>query len=304
MNNMQTDRRATSPAKTRGAPAEANPNNPAFGIQISDAQYTKLAQLVYRLCGINLGTSKKELLKARLAKRLRATGCPDVRDYIRQLEEDRSGTELVSFLDVITTNKTDFFREPQHFDFLAKEILPRLDKIVGSSDSFRVWCAASSTGEEPYTIAIVLQENKQLWQRRGAKILASDLSTQVLEHGRRAVYTMERVAVMPRPILTKYFQKGRNRWQGHVRARPNLRDMVEFQRVNLMDPFKFQHRFHTIFCRNVMIYFDKPTQERLVQKFFDCLVPGGYLFVGHSESLTGIQHRLAFVKPAVYRREN
>jgi chemotaxis protein methyltransferase CheR len=301
---MRTERRATSSEKTHGLPAEVDSNSPVFGVQITDAQYTKLAQLVYRLCGINLGTSKKELLKARLAKRLRATGCRDVRQYIHTLEEDSTGTELVSFLDVITTNKTDFFREPQHFDFLAKEVLPRLDRLIGSSDPYRVWSAASSTGEEPYTIAIVLQENKQLWQRRGAKILASDLSTQVLEHGRRAVYTMERVAVMPRPILTKYFQKGRNRWQGHVRARPDLRNMVEFQRLNLMDPFKFQYRFHTIFCRNVMIYFDKPTQERLVQKFFDCLSPGGYLFVGHSESLTGIQHRLAFVRPAVYRREN
>lgn len=304
MNYMQSNKGSTAPSKAGGASAEAPSSGLGLGVQITDAQYKKLAQLVYRLCGINLGDSKKELLKARLAKRLRATGCRDVRAYIGQLENDSTGTELVSFLDVITTNKTDFFREPQHFDFLAKEVLPKLDKLCSPNESFRTWCAASSTGEEPYTIAIVLQENKQYWQRAGAKILASDLSTQVLEHGRRGVYTMERVAVMPRAILTRYFQKGRNRWQGHVRACPELRKMVEYRRVNLMDPFKFEKRFHVIFCRNVMIYFDKPTQERLVQKFHDCLVPGGYLFVGHSESLTGIQHRLGFVRPAVYRREN
>ena len=301
---MQTNRRSTSRDKSGGAPPEAVSPGLGFGVQVTDAQYQKLAKLVYRLCGINLGDSKKELLKARLAKRLRATGCRDVRAYIRQLEEDASGTELVSFLDVITTNKTDFFREPQHFDFLAKEVLPKADKLCSLNEPLRLWSAASSTGEEPYTLAIVLLENKQYWQRRGARLLASDLSTKVLEHGRRAVYTMERVACIPRPVLTRYFQKGRNRWQGHVRVRPEVRDLVEFRRVNLMDPFKFDKRFHVIFCRNVMIYFDKPTQARLVQKFRDCLVPGGYLFVGHSESLTGIQHRLDFVRPAVYRREN
>ncbi len=301
---MRTNQSTTSGAKAGGAPAEAATSGLGFGVQVSDAQYSKLAQLVYRLCGINLGDSKKELLKARLAKRLRATGCRDVRAYIQQLENDATGTELVCFLDVITTNKTDFFREPQHFDFLAKEVLPNLDKICGSNEPFRLWSAASSTGEEPYTLAIVLQDNKQFWQRRGTNLLASDLSTQVLEHGRRAVYTMERAACIPRAALTRYFQRGQNRWKGHVRVRPELRDMVEFRRVNLMDPFRFNKRFHVIFCRNVMIYFDKPTQERLVQKFHDCLVTGGYLFVGHSESLTGIQHRLGFVRPAIYRRES
>lgn len=301
---MKTNRRSTSPAEADGQAGETATFGSTFGLNITEAQYTKLAQLVYRLCGINLGTSKKELMKARLAKRLRATGCHDVRDYIRRLENDAGGTELVCFLDCITTNKTDFFREPQHFDFLAREVLPKLDKICGPSAPFRLWSAASSTGEEPYTIAMVLKENRQYWQRRGVKLLASDLSTQVLEHGRQAVYTMERAACIPRALLTRYFQKGRNRWEGHVRVRPELREIVEFRRVNLMDPFNFDHPFHVIFCRNVMIYFDKPTQERLVQKFHDCLAPGGYLFVGHSESLTGIQHRLAFVRPAVYRREH
>ncbi len=273
------------------------------GIQVTEAQYQKLAQLVYRLAGIHLGESKKELLRARLAKRLRHLGCRDVKDYILRLESDSSGQELVSFLDVITTNKTDFFREPQHFEFLAREILPKLDKLCGPGTPLRIWSAACSTGEEPYTLAMVLKENGSLWERRGVFLLASDLSTKVLEQAKRGVYANERVADLPRQILTRYFQRGTNAWEGHVRIRPDLRQMAQFKRINLMDDFESEKSFHLIFCRNVMIYFDKPTQERLVEKFFHCLVPGGYLFVGHSESLTGIRHRLGFVRPAVYRRE-
>jgi chemotaxis protein methyltransferase CheR len=272
-------------------------------VQITEAQYQKLARLVYRLSGINLGPAKKELLKARLAKRLRATGCRNVNQYMRLLESDDTGSELVNFLDCITTNKTDFFREPQHFDFLVKEVLPNLERLT-KGQPLRIWSAACSTGEEPYTIAIVLMENKSYWERMGVWLLASDLSTRVLEHGRRGIYAMERVQGIPRQILTRYFQKGRNRWEGFVRVRPELRAMVNFQRINLMDPFSFDRPLHIIFCRNVMIYFDKPTQERLVEKFYHCLVPGGLLFVGHSESLTGIKHRFRFVRPAIYRRES
>lgn len=272
------------------------------GLQVSEAQYRKLAQLVYSLCGINLGESKKELLRARLAKRLRAIGTHDVGQYIERLERDHSGQELVLFLDCITTNKTDFFREPQHFDFLTREVLPKLDKLCGPNGPLRIWSAACSTGEEPYTLAMVLRENRATWERRGASILASDLSTKVLDHAKQGIYAQDRVASLPRQVLTAYFQRGTNRWSGHVRVRPELRAMVTYRRINLMDSFDFDQPFHVIFCRNVMIYFDKPTQERLVEKFYNCLVPGGLLFVGHSESLTGIRHRFDFVRPAVYGR--
>ncbi|MCA1905514.1 MAG: protein-glutamate O-methyltransferase CheR [Desulfarculus sp.] len=274
------------------------------GFQLTEAQFSKLASLVYRLCGIHLGEGKRELLRARLAKRLRATGCHDVQQYIERLEGDRSGHELVCFLDVITTNKTDFFREPKHFEFLVDEILPRLDKLCHGNEPLRIWSAACSTGEEPYTLAMVLMEHRPLWERRGAGILASDLSTKVLEQAQNGVYAQDRVADIPRPLLTKYFQRGTNRWAGYVRVRPELRKMIQYRRLNLMDNFDFDKPFHVIFCRNVMIYFDKPTQERLVEKFRACLVPGGYLMVGHSESLTGIHHRLAFARPAVYRRQD
>ena len=279
-----------------------NPDESA-GLQISDAQYFKLAKLVYRLCGINLGQGKRELLKARLMKRLRATGCRDIKDYMNLLQNDPEGRELISFLDCITTNKTDFFREPQHFDFLAREVLPSLDKLCQGREALRIWSAACSTGEEPYTLGIVLMENRSRWVSRGASILASDLSTQVLSHGERGVYASDRVAPIPRQLLTRYFQRGVNRWAGHVRVRSELRGLISFKRINLMDRFQFDPPFHVIFCRNVMIYFDKQTREDLVNKFFGTLTSGGYLFVGHSESLTGIKHPFGFVRPAVYRKE-
>jgi chemotaxis protein methyltransferase CheR len=274
------------------------------GLDLSDAQFQRLASLVYSLCGIHLGDSKRELMRARLAKRLRACGCHDVKQYMERLENDASGHELVCFLDVITTNKTDFFREPKHFEFLAGEVLPRLDKLCAAGEPLRLWSAACSTGEEPYTLAMVLMDNRAHWERRGASILASDLSTKVLDQAQSGVYALERTVDIPRALLTRYFQRGMNRWSGHVRVRPELRNLVQFKRINLMDAFNFERPFHVIFCRNVMIYFDKPTQERLVEKFRQCLVPGGHLFVGHSESLTGIKHRLGFVRPAVYRRQD
>lgn len=270
------------------------------GIALNDAQYQKLCTMVYNMCGIHLGEHKRELLKARLAKRLRALKLTDIRTYMQLLREDRSGQELVNFLDVITTNKTDFFREPQHFDYLANKALPKLDKTCGASEPLRIWSAACSSGEEPYTLAMVLSENRALLGSRGATILASDLSTEVLQRAQRGVYANEKVATIPRALLTKYFQRGANRWAGHVRVKENLRKMISFSRINLMDNFSFDQPFHYIFCRNVMIYFDKPTVERLVGKFHRCLVPGGLLFVGHSESLAGIVHNFKFVQPATY----
>ena len=153
-------------------------------------------------------------------------------------------------------------------------------------------------------MAIVLLEEHAAWSRRGAKILASDISTQVLGHAQRGVYAMERVAGLPRPILTRYFQRGVKKWEGHARVRPEVRSMVQFRRINLMDPFDFQQKFHIIFCRNTMIYFDRETRERLTNKFHDFLASGGYLFVGHSESLTGVNHPFKFIRPAVYRKES
>jgi len=285
----------------RRAPSGASPGSLATdSIQITAAQYKKLGNLVYQLSGIYLGDQKRELLRARLAKRFRALNINSVQQYIQILQNDKTGQELVNFLDVITTNKTDFFREPQHFDFLAREALPNLDKMCGPNETVRIWSAACSSGEEPYTIAIVVQENRAALGRRDVSILASDLSTQVLQRAQRGIYAKERVAGIPRQLMMRYFQRGSGQWEGHVRVKAPLRAMVNFARINLMDPFNFSKPFHFIFCRNVMIYFDKNTVEQLVGKFYRCLVPGGFLFVGHSESLAGISHDFKFVQPATY----
>ena len=274
------------------------------GLDLSEAQFRKLAKLVYGICGINLGDDKRDLLRARLAKRFRTIGVQGVDDYIRRLENDTQGCEIVGFLDCVTTNKTDFFREPQHFDFLANQVFPGIDKICGRGENYRIWSSACSSGEEPYTLAMVALENRARLGGHQVEILASDLSTKVLGQAERGIYAMDRVQGIPRNLLTAYFQKGQGNWGGHVRVKAAVRNLVSFRRINLMERFDFKQTFHAIFCRNVMIYFDKETRARLVDKFKACLPRGGYLFVGHSESLTGLEHKLKFVRPAVYRKED
>lgn len=270
---------------------------------LSRAQYDKLCQLIYDLSGINLGDSKEELLRSRMIKLLRASNTASVDEYINRMQADTTGELLVAFLDVVTTNKTNFFREPRHFDFLAEEILPNLDDLCGPGQQLRMWCAASSTGEEPYTLTMVLLENKQYWSQRGVSLLASDLSTKVLNQASQGVYANDKLEGIPKPFLPRYFLKGVKHKAGFVRVKNEMRKMIKFSRINLMEPFSFSKPFHIIFCRNVMIYFDRPTQEKLVAKFWDLLVPGGYLFVGHSESLSGIDHSFKFLRPAVYLKE-
>lgn len=270
---------------------------------LSKAQYDKLCRLIYNLSGINLGDSKEELLRSRMLKLLKSSATTSVDEYIKRMEADTTGELLVAFLDVVTTNKTNFFREPRHFDFFQQEVIPHLDDLCAPSEALRIWCAASSTGEEPYTIAMVLQENKQFWAARGVSILASDLSTNVLGRASQGIYAEDKLGGIPSRLLHRYFLKGVKHRQGFVRVKDELRKMIKFSRINLMDEFNFSQPFHIIFCRNVMIYFDRPTQERLVAKFYDITVPGGYLFVGHSESLSGINHGFTFVRPALYRKE-
>ena len=288
----------------RRSSASAETASSAVGLKLSDSQFRKLAKLVYRISGISLGEDKRDLLRARLAKRFRTIGVQGIDEYIQRLENDTQGHEIVGFLDCVTTNKTDFFREPQHFDFMARQVFPQIDRICARGENYRIWSAACSSGEEPYTLAMVALENQALLGGRQVEILASDLSTKVLSQAGKGIYPMERVAGIPRNLLTAYFQKGQGDWQGHVRLKASVRSLVSYRRINLMERFDFKQVFHAIFCRNVMIYFDKETRSRLVDKFKACLPKGGYLFVGHSESLTGLEHKLKFVRPAVYRKED
>jgi chemotaxis protein methyltransferase CheR len=266
-----------------------------LSLELSEPQFEKISSLTHQLCGINLHNSKKELVKSRLMKRLRSLEIGNFEQYMKYLESDKSGQELISMIDVLTTNKTSFFREPQHFDYLRQKILPRL-----CSGKIRFWSAGCSSGEEPFSIAILLHEEIPKIDRRNVRILATDISTQILKKAREAIYKQEALRNIPLQLLQKYFTCV---WAKHPRryqVRDKVRAIVQFARLNLMDSWPMKGPFDVIFCRNVMIYFDKLIQQSLVNRFWKLLKPGGYLFVGHSESLAALSHEFHYVQPAVY----
>lgn len=271
--------------------------------ELSDRDFRRFSSLVHEKCGIELHGGKKELVRARLGKRLREGGFKDFRAYYDYVLEDDRGEELVKMLDAISTNLTSFFREEKHFDFLNHTVFPSCVAENGRCSRLRVWSAGCSSGEEPFSLAICMMEYFGDKLPFDAKILGTDISTKVLARARDGIYAGERLNKIPKVLLRKYFQKGCGAQEGRFRVKPFLRSLVEFQRFNLMDPFPFREKFHVVFCRNVMIYFNKQTQQELVNKFHDCLVDGGYLLIGHSESLTGIDHKFKYIKPTVYYKE-
>jgi len=259
--------------------------------------------LVYEHSRINLGPDKRELVSARLAKRLRAVNVPSVGDYCRLLKSGNDGEELSHLIDAISTNHTFFFREMAHFDFLTKTALPEMKARARGEKwpRLRIWSAACSSGEEPYSIAISLDES--LGREWPWIIEATDISNRILEKARAGVYREETVDKLDQRRIRQYFQQGHGPQLGNYRVKPAFRSCINFQQLNLLEgSLPFDEPFQIVFCRNVMIYFDRPTQEELVQKITRHLVPGGYLFVGHSESLTGIRHTLQSIRPAIYRR--
>jgi len=259
-------------------------------------------RLVYAKSGITLHQGKRALVTARLQKLLKQSGCSTFREYIRQLQADASGSELTAMLDAIATNHTAFFREPQHFEFLATVVLPSLR---GRSASMPIlgWSAACSSGEEPYTMAMTALEHLGEAAGRSMRLLASDLSTKALLRAAAGIYTTERVAGLPRHLVLKYFDRLNTLPPGTVRISEAIRRMVEFRQLNLLEPAPTGRRFDFIFCRNALIYFDRQIQQRVIQLLEERLAPGGYLFTSHSESLNGLNHGLTWVAPAVYRRE-
>jgi len=265
--------------------------------EISEAQFTSISELAHRACGINLQTGKEGLVKTRLAKRLQTVGASDFGAYLEYLQRDSSGAEMVAMLDALTTNKTSFFRENQHFDYLRREVLPPL---VGSSSPLRIWSAGCSTGEEPYTLALLLHEAVPNLKQRSVRILATDISTRVLAKAREGVYDETVVRDIPPHLLGKHFSCVRTSPPRTFRVSDELQSLVRFARLNLMEPWPMRGPFDLIFCRNVMIYFDRPTKQRLVQRYWELLRPGGHLFVGHAESLTPLEHRFSYIQPAVY----
>lgn len=266
---------------------------------LSRREFEAIRRLAYERFGLDLKPGKEELVSARLGKKVREGSFSSYREYLDFVVADRSGEALVSLIDALTTNFTSFFREQAHFEFLKNRALPELRQ----RDSIEIWCAASSTGEEPYSLAFTLLDELAGASRPSVRILATDISTRALESARAAVYPAERFEQQPAAWLRKYLLRGEGQWKGHYRVKPEVRKLVTFDRLNLIEPISHRRAFHLIFCRNVMIYFDKPTQEAVVNKLTDWLEPGGYLFVGHAESLTGIRHRLRYVQPAVYAKQ-
>jgi len=268
--------------------------------------YEFLANLIHERSRIRLGPDKHALMAGRLGQRLRSLGIADYDAYCRLLQSPDGEAEIDSLIDLISTNHTEFFREPAHFEILSRHLLPAAAaRLALTPRPFRVWSAAASSGEEVYSLAIVLAEFTRLRPAFQWQIDASDISTQMLDRCRRGIYPAGRVNLPSADLLPRYFQRGFAEREGLYRAKADLRDRITVQRINLFQPtYNIQRGQDVIFCRNVMIYFDVESREWLVNRLTDYLAPGGYLFVGHSESLIGIRHRLRAVWPSVYMRQD
>lgn len=269
----------------------------ATGTALTAREFQAVSALMYRVSGVNLTTGKEGLVESRLASRLRALQLDSFSDYLAHVERDASRQELTMLVDLLTTNKTSFFREAAHFDYLKREVLPRLG---GRSEAARFWCAGCSSGEEPYSLGMLLTEEFSAPVLASTRILATDLSTRILAKAEAAEYDQATVADVDRARLQRYFEPVEGKTGRRFRVRESVRSMVKVARLNLMGPWPMKGPFDVIMCRNVMIYFDAPTQERLVNRFYDLLAPGGSLLVGHSESLTALTHNFAYVQPATY----
>lgn len=270
-------------------------------LELGRREFEQIRELTYRVSGIQLPPGKELLVKSRLSKRLKMLGIPSFKQYLSLVESDKSGQELAAMIELLTTNKTDFFREPQHFDYLRKHILCGFPE---KKRKLRIWSAGCSTGEEPYTIAIVLMEALEEIANIDVRILATDISSRVLAIAKEGIYSAENLAGVPPELRQKYFirttgKTGNNCYQVHDK----IKSLVKVARLNLMSTWPMKGPFDVIFCRNVMIYFNKETQRMLVRRFANLLEPGGYLFTGHSESLMGMVDSLHYVQPATYQKK-
>lgn len=269
--------------------------------RLTDSDMRRISALVYEKSGIALRDTKRGLVIARLQKRLRQGGFASYADYLAYLESDRSGAELTLLLDAITTNHTEFFREVDHFHFLADCVLPALVAKPGARPIVG-WSAACATGEEAYSIAVTLLGRLPHVQQSRVRLLASDLSARALHTARAGIYPIERVDQLPRGMLRRYFERGVGEQEGVVRVKRQVRSLIDFRRLNLITIADLGVRFDFIFCRNAMIYFDRQSRQRVVAMLERHLAADGYLFVAHSESLSEIDHRLRRCAAGVYRR--
>ena len=274
-------------------------------INLSQEHFGKIRDLVYSHCGISLSQDKKELVRSRLSKRLRQMKMDSFSQYVSYICKNENSDEFSNMIDLICTNLTSFFRERTHFNFLEKVLF---DKIIHTKKSspnkkIRLWSAGCSSGEEPYSLAITLNEKFESLAHWDIKILASDVSYRILDRAKTGIYDPKRVEPLTPEIKSKYLTRINHDGQNLFQVKPAIRDMITFAYINLMEPFPFRGPLDIIFCRNVMIYFDKQTQEKLISKFWKVLGTGGVLFTGHSESLTGIQHKFKYIQPTIYQKD-
>lgn len=272
------------------------------GEHLSKRNFARLAGFIHDYAGIKMPESKITMLEGRLRRRVRAAGYATMEGYCDFVfREDNLASEALHLINAVTTNKTDFFREPAHFDYLQKVALPAL--IDAGVKTLRVWSSACSTGPEAYTLAMVLDDFATASGKLPYGILATDLDTDVLETARRGIYPAEMVDPVPEAFARKYVLCPRDTERREVRMHPKLRSAIGFARLNLMDErYPVGSPMHLIFCRNVLIYFDKPTQHQVVSRLVERLAPGGYLFLGHSESIQGHDLPLTQVANTVFQR--
>lgn len=273
-------------------------------IPLNDQEYRLISQLIYKKSGILLNEKKRALIVGRLNKMLRTNNLKSFKEYYDHVISDSTGKALSDLVDRISTNHTFFYREKDHFEYLSEMVLPEITQIMKSrgKKELRIWCAASSSGEEPYTLAMLLCEYfKNDLASWDTGVLATDISIEILNRAKAGVYSEDNVSQLPASLKNKYFKRLPD---GTWSVNNQIKEMVLFRRLNLMrSEFPFKGKFQIMFARNVMIYFDQPTRDGLVQRYYRYMEPGGYLFIGHSETLGRTNHLFSYVKPAVYRKE-
>jgi chemotaxis protein methyltransferase CheR len=280
-------------------------NDQAAFLRMDDESFERLSTFVTREYGIKLPAVKKTMLESRLNKKVKSLGMSSYAQFLDFIFSDAGKQgELFSVIDLITTNKTDFYREPAHFEYLLENFLPAYVR-EHRNRNLRIWSAGCATGEEPYTLIIVLEEFKKRCADFTYSLLASDISNRVLQTAHTGVYHQDRIADIPTDLKRAYFLRSKDKESALVRVKPEFRKKITYRRINLMDYHYGMTKgdLDIIFCRNVLIYFDKPTQERVIKKFSDHLRSGGLLFLGHSESLMGMNVSLKQIKPTIYQQQ-
>ncbi len=273
-----------------------------YAAKLSDAEFEKLSNFIYTRYGIKMPPVKKIMLQSRLQKRLKALKIYSFKDYVNYVFSKEGSEEVIHMMDVVSTNKTDFFREPTHFDFLKQTALPEL--YNQNIRNLKVWSAGCSSGQEVYTLAIVLSEFAEKNQGFDFSILGTDISTQMLKKAYNAIYPEHEVAMIPLEIKRKYMLKSKDPQKKLIRINKKLRQKTKYMRLNFMDEnYPVTEKYDIIFCRNVLIYFDRETQEKVINKLCRHLKPDGYFFLGHSETITNIDVPLKQIKPTIFKRK-